>query len=180
MKITKFNNVDLGAFGKEYNKKQIMESIQGMSDREFDMVLKAVNAVEEMRENKYPFMGNFLQLEVVDSKEDFSCKMPISRDLLNPYRIVYGGITALLADMAMGWMLEELIEGKDKVVTLDMNVNYHNPGRGKELIAHCRLNHRAQNIMQASCRIENEKGEVIVTATATFLHLVRAPRVERY
>lgn len=179
MKMEKSNTIDLGTSGKNYDKSELFDSIAKLSDREYEMVLKAVRAVESMRENKYPFMGNFLQLEMVQSEADFSCKMPITRDLLNPYRIVYGGITALMADMAMGWMLEELIQGKDKVVTLDMNVNYHNPGRGKELIAHCRLNHRAQNIMQASCQIENDKGETIVTATATFLHLIRANREEK-
>lgn len=176
MKMTNIDTLEIGSAEKICDRSQMVESIQNMSDREYAMVAKAVQAVEAMRENKYPFMGNFLQLKLIESKdgERFSCSMPITRDILNPYRIVYGGITALLADMAMGWMLEEFIDPKDKVVTIDMNVNYHNPGRGKELIAHCRLSHRAQNIMQASCEIVNDRGEVIVTSTGTFLHLIRA------
>ncbi|RXT08198.1 PaaI family thioesterase [Ammoniphilus sp. CFH 90114] len=174
--MTRIDTPDVGADVKKYDKKQLIDSIQAMSEREYAMVVKAVKAVEAMRENKYPFMGNFMQMKLIESGERFSCSMPITRDILNPYRIVYGGITALLADMAMGWMLEELIDQKDKVVTLDMNVNYHNPGRGKELIAHCRLTHRAQKIMQATCRIVNDRGEVIVTATGTFLHLHRSGR----
>jgi len=153
---------------------KLIDLIHTMSDRELDIIEKAVQAVGRMRENDYPFMGNFLQLTVVPSNFDFSCSMPITRDLLNPYRIVYGGVTAMLADMAMGWMLEELIEPRDKVVTLDMNVNYHNPGRGKELIAHCTVVHRAQNVMQASCKIVNDKDELVVTSTGTFFHLVRS------
>ncbi|MEW9669117.1 PaaI family thioesterase [Ammoniphilus sp. 3BR4] len=174
--MTKIDTLDIGLAEKKCDRSKMVEAIQNMSDREYAMVAKAIGAVEAMRENKYPFMGNFLQLKLIEpeNSEHFSCSMPITRDILNPYRIVYGGITALLADMAMGWMLEELIDPKDKVVTLDMNVNYHNPGRGKELIAHCRLSHRAQNIMQATCRIVNDRGEVIVTATGTFLHLIRA------
>lgn len=154
-------------------KQNIMEAIEELSDRELTIVQKAVQAVQKMKENKYPFMGNFMQLKIIASDYDFSCSMPITRDILNPYRIVYGGVTAMLADMAMGWMLEERIEPKDKVVTLDMNVNYHNPGRGKELIAHCQLTHRAQNIMQASCQIVNDRNEQVVSASGTFLHLIR-------
>lgn len=155
------------------HKKRIIDTIMALSDRELAIVDKAVQAVERMKENKYPFMGNFMQLEVVESSYDFSCSMPITRDILNPYRIVYGGVTAMLADMAMGWMLEEMIEDKDKVVTLDMNVNYHNPGRGKLLTAHCELVHRAQNIMQASCKVLNDRGELVVSAIGTFFHLIR-------
>ncbi|MBP1933755.1 PaaI family thioesterase [Ammoniphilus resinae] len=155
-------------------REELTDLIHNMSEKELDIIAKAVQAVGRMRENDYPFMGNFLQLTVVPSNYDFSCSMPITRDLLNPYRIVYGGVTAMMADMAMGWMLEELIEPRDKVVTLDMNVNYHNPGRGKELIAHCTVVHRAQNVMQASCTIVNDKDELVVTSTGTFFHLVRS------
>jgi uncharacterized protein (TIGR00369 family) len=154
-------------------RQKVVDIIMAMSDRDLETVNKAIQALSRMKENKYPFMGNFLQLQVIQSDYEFSCSMPITKDLLNPYRIVYGGVTAMMADMAMGWMLEYLIEPRDKVVTLDMHVNYHNPGRGKELIAHCSVTHRAQNIMQASCLIVNDKSETVVTSSGTFFHLVR-------
>ncbi|HJV45537.1 MAG TPA: PaaI family thioesterase [Bacillota bacterium] len=160
------------------NRQEIVEAIMDMSERELETVAKALKAMGQMKKNKYPFMGNFLSLQIIPSEYEFSCSMPITRELLNPYRIVYGGVTAMLADMAMGWMLEDLIDTRDKVVTIDMNVNYHNPGRGKELIAHCSIVHRAQNIMQASCCIVNDKGETIVTATGTFFHLIRSIKDE--
>ena len=160
------------------NKGNIIDMILGLTDRELAIVEKAIHAVQRMRENHYPFMGNFMQLEIIDSPYDFSCTMPITREVLNPYRIVYGGVTAMFADMAMGWMLQERIKGKDKVVTLDMNVNYHNPGRGKTLTAHCQLLHKAQNILQASCDIVNDRKELVVSATGTFLHLVRSTKLD--
>ncbi|RKD26841.1 hypothetical protein BEP19_16635 [Ammoniphilus oxalaticus] len=144
-----------------------------LPDSKLKIVEKAIQASQRMADNNYPFMGNFMMLEPIDSLYDFSCMMPITKDTLNPYRIVYGGVTAMLADMAMAWMLDDMIEKRDKIVTLSMNVNYHSPGRGKTLIAHCKLVQRAQNIMQASCEIVNDRNELIVTATGSFLHLVR-------
>ena len=117
--------------GSSANKERLIQTILSLGDRDIVIVEKAVQAVVRMKENHYPFMGNFMQLEIVEGPYDFSCRMPITRDVLNPYRIVYGGVTAMLADMAMGWMLQEIIDSKDKVVTLDMNVNYHHPGRGE-------------------------------------------------
>jgi uncharacterized protein (TIGR00369 family) len=156
-------------------REKIWEAIQMMTEREVVILEKAVSAIARMKENSYPFMGNFLKLEIISSTYDFSCSMPITRDLLNPYRIVYGGVTAMMADMAMGWMLEKLIGERDKVVTLDMHVNYHHPGRGKELMAHCQLMHRAQNVLQASCEVVNDRKDLIVSATGTFLQLIRTP-----
>jgi uncharacterized protein (TIGR00369 family) len=150
----------------------LQERLNGLSERELQIVEKAVDAVYFMRENKYPFMGNFMRLEKL-TEEEFSCSMPITRDVLNPYRIVYGGVTAMMADMAMAWMLEGLIGERDKVVTLDMHVNYHNPGVGKTLIAFCQVTSQAQNVISATCRIVNDRDDLIVTATGTFLHLKR-------
>lgn len=157
-------------------KQRLIEQLADAPESLLPIVEKAIQATRLMRQNNYPFMGNFMRLRTVESAHDFSCAMPITEDALNPYRIVYGGVTAMLADMAMAWMLEEMIEKRDKVVTINMNVNYHSPGRGKELIAHCNLDHRAQNIMQASCEIVNDRGDLIVSATGTFLHLIRSTK----
>jgi uncharacterized protein (TIGR00369 family) len=154
--------------------KQILqEKLDDLSERELQIVEKAIDAVYTMRQNKYPFMGNFMKLEKASGGENFRCSMPITRDVLNPYRIVYGGVTAMMADMAMGWMLEGLIGERDKVVTLDMHVNYHSPGVGKMLIASCQVISQAQNVISATCQIVNDKDDLVVSATGTFLHLKR-------
>ncbi|MCL6457272.1 MAG: PaaI family thioesterase [Gorillibacterium sp.] len=154
---------------------ELFERINKLTERDIRVLEHTVNGLEGMKDNKYPFLGNFLQIAMEEREvaERFLCSMPIRPDLLNPYRIVYGGITATLADMAMGWMLETHIEGKDKFVTIDMNVNYHNPGIGKMLYASAWVTNQAKEIWQAACEIRNDRGSLIVTASATFLQLVR-------
>ncbi|BAU29752.1 uncharacterized protein (TIGR00369 family) [Aneurinibacillus soli] len=158
------------------DKQQLLAAIEQLSDRECKAIERTLTAVQNMKENKYPFLGNFLGVteETDADSETFVCSMPIGREVLNPYRIVYGGITATLADMAMGWMLEKRISGQDKFVTLDMHTNYHRAGTGKRLIATARVINQAQDIWQMACDVHNDRGDLVVTSTGTFLQLHRS------
>jgi uncharacterized protein (TIGR00369 family) len=155
---------------------ELMQAIGQLSERDVKIMERTLSALTNMKENKYPFLGNFLGVieETSDNPDIFVCSMPITREVLNPYRIVYGGITATLADMAMGWMLELRVSGKDKFVTLDMNINYHKAGTGKKLTATTRVLNQAQDIWQMACDIHNDKGEYVSTSTGTFLQLRRS------
>ncbi|HEX3031664.1 MAG TPA: PaaI family thioesterase [Bacillota bacterium] len=157
------------------DKDTLMDSIRELSDRDLKIIENVVRALTEMKSNRYPFLGNFLNIREEPQSElgVFACSMPITREILNPYRIVYGGATATLADMAMAWMLEGLLPPGDRFVTIDMQVNYHNPGIGKKLIAKARVIKQAQQIWQMACTIHNDKGDLIVTSSGTFLQLER-------
>ncbi|MEO3947055.1 PaaI family thioesterase [Gorillibacterium sp. CAU 1737] len=160
------------------DRKECIDRIEELSDRELRVVGETLRALSGIKENRYPFLGNFLQIEREERGEDgaFRCGMPIRPDMQNPYRIVYGGITATLADMAMAWMLEDYIQEPDKYVTLDMNVTYHNPGIGKRLLAEARVVHQASEIWQVVCDIRNDRGQQVASATGTFLQLRRKER----
>ncbi|ANE47123.1 hypothetical protein SY83_13595 [Paenibacillus swuensis] len=157
------------------DRQHLAQRIDSLSDRGVRIVDKAVTALETMKENKYPFLGNFLGIVMEPSKDQdlFVCSMPITPDIQNPYRIVYGGITATLADMAMAWMIEHKLEPDVKFVTIDMQVHYHHAGTGKKLIAEAKLVNQAREVIQASCEIRNDKGSLVATSTATFLQLLR-------
>lgn len=153
----------------------LLESIKGLSERDQKIVENVVRALGEMKTNKYPFMGNFLNIREEEHPDPkvFICSMPITREILNPYKIVYGGATATLADMAMAWMLERLVPPGDRFVTIDMQINYHHPGTGKQLLARAKVVKQAVPIWQMACEIHNDKGDLVATATGTFLQLER-------
>ncbi|WP_166242752.1 PaaI family thioesterase [Paenibacillus turpanensis] len=162
------------------DKDQLHQKIEQMSDRERAVIARTAEALETMKENGYPFLGNFMNIVEEASDQDgvFVCSMPVERHWWNPYRIVYGGVTATLADMAMAWMLELRVSQDDKFVTLDMNVNYHKPGTGKKLIARAVIQHQAGDVYQMGCEIRNDKDDLVVTATGSFLRLRRGRREE--
>jgi len=157
------------------DRQELLERITELPDRSIRIIENVIRALDGMKENKYPFLGNFLNVikEENDNPDAFVCSMPIVPEVLNPYRIVYGGVTATLADMTIAWMLEHRLEPGTKFVTIDMNVNYHKAGTGKRLYAEARLTNRARDVVQASCSIQNDKGDLVATSTATFLLLIK-------
>ncbi|MEI7978250.1 MAG: PaaI family thioesterase [Bacteroidota bacterium] len=48
---------------------------------------------------------------------------------------VHGGVTATMADITTGFAAFTLVEKNESVVTVDLKVNYINPGKGEKLIA---------------------------------------------
>lgn len=160
------------------SRESMIEQIESCSERDLQTIARTMEALERMKDNRYPFLGNFLNVTEEQSEDPdvFVCSMPIGREVHNPYRIVYGGITATLADMAMAWMLELNMKIQDKFVTIDMQMHYHNPGIGKKLIASSRLVNRAQDVWQTACEIRNDRGDLVATANAAFLQLRKPPK----
>lgn len=48
---------------------------------------------------------------------------------------VHGGVTATMADISTGFAAFTLVDKNESVVTVDLKVNYINPGKGEKLIA---------------------------------------------
>lgn len=94
--------------------------------------------------------------------------LPMMPMFLNPLGIVHGGITAVMLDSAMGWSIAE-VTGK-QVVTLQMNVNYIAPGKGKTLKVFARPTHTGKSTAVAEAYMENENGVRIAQSTGTFFY----------
>lgn len=94
--------------------------------------------------------------------------LPLMPIFMNPLGIVHGGITAVMLDSAMGWSIAE-VTGK-QVVTLQMNVNYIAPGKGKTLKVFARPTHTGKSTAVAEAYMENENGVRIAQGTGTFFY----------
>ncbi|HHY66246.1 MAG TPA: PaaI family thioesterase [Alicyclobacillus sp.] len=96
-------------------------------------------------------------------------RMKITELLYNNLQIVHGGITATLADTAMG-LAAYHASGRPSV-TLSLTVNYLQPGLGKELVAKASVVHRGGRVITTRCDVFNDEGEIIIQATGTFYAL---------
>ncbi|MHB9145693.1 MAG: PaaI family thioesterase [Symbiobacteriia bacterium] len=95
-------------------------------------------------------------------------RMPITPQALNPLGIVHGGITYTLADSAMGLAVWEQYHGSRAAVTVETKITYLAPGRGRELIADVTVLRAGQTLAYTECRIQNDEGRLIATATGTY------------
>lgn len=132
------------------NPKIIAKAVGAMASGDM-MKLMELIPIERSRKEEWLVMG-----------------VPILPILMNPLGIVHGGVTAFILDSAMGWSVADAT-GK-QVVTVQMNVHYLAPGKGKKLRVYARPTHLGKQTAVAEAYIENDEGKRIAQATGTFFY----------
>ena len=122
------------------------------------------------------FSGPFTRLIGVhyDDIGDGRCtaSIEVRRHLLNPLGIAHGGVTFSLADTACGTAAVSAIGGP-RVVTQDMQIRYHGPGRPGTMTAEARVIHHGQRTVTTECKVRQEE-ILLASITATFAILSEA------
>jgi uncharacterized protein (TIGR00369 family) len=86
--------------------------------------------------------------------------------------MLHGGVTATLLDTALGYAVMSLAADGFHAVTAQLNVNFTRPAaNGDSLEAVGRVLHAGSKTAVASGEVRNADGDLIATATGTFLYL---------
>ena len=88
---------------------------------------------------------------------------------LNPNGTVHGGVVYTLVDVSMAEALKTMIEGDERPVTIEIKVNYLEPGRPGTLTstAQVRKGGKRLTIVEAEVTQEDDS-EVVALATGTY------------
>jgi uncharacterized protein (TIGR00369 family) len=88
---------------------------------------------------------------------------------LNPNGTVHGGVVYTLVDVSMAEALRTMIEGDERPVTIEIKVNYLEPGRPGTLTstAQVRKGGKRLTIVEAEVTQEDDD-EVVALATGTY------------
>ncbi len=79
---------------------------------------------------------------------------------------LHGGISAVIADTAMGWAIITL---GSTCVTIDMYTNYLAPAFGEQdLFAEAQVIHSGKRTVVAEATLYNDKGELVAKSRGTF------------
>lgn len=151
-------------------KRELDMIIRDGTDEEKQILLLAVQAIQQKRERKSAYMSGFMGLKGEFVGEDeYQFTVPITPFMLNKAGIVHGGITATLADSTMGSLINRrLKEGYQGAVTAEMKINYISPGRGERIISRAKLLKMGSHLATATCELTNEKNQLIAHASGTF------------
>ncbi len=73
---------------------------------------------------------------------------------------VHGGVTATMADITTGFAAFTLVDKTQSVVTVDLKVNYINPGKGNKLVAKGQVYKAGSKLIfcKTEIFIENQNG----------------------
>lgn len=87
--------------------------------------------------------------------------------------IVHGGALAALADMALASAGASLCEDGESLATVDLRVDFLQPGRPGPMRARGRVSRRTRRLCFASASIEQEDGTVVAEARALLAYTPR-------
>ena len=98
--------------------------------------------------------------------------LPLQPYLLNTWDVAHGGVTMTLADVALAMAARSVAGDGMGVVTVEMKVNFMQPGRG-ELRATGRVLHRSTTMAYCEGEIRDSEGHFVAKALGTFKYMRR-------
>lgn len=160
---------------KTLTKEDLLEQLAKLSEEDLRIALHAGESSRLEREEGQAYFLRYFYGEERHMEEGVSeIRMPIQPFMRNAFYSVHGGVLAYLADNCMASLSREKM-GRPGV-TLDLQIKYHNPGRGQYLIARGKLVHKAKLFTCMRAEIRSDDGTLVATATGTFYH--RMPKEE--
>jgi uncharacterized protein (TIGR00369 family) len=89
----------------------------------------------------------------------------------NPMGTLHGGVLCDIADAAMGFAFSSTLQGDESFTTLELKINFHRPVWEAALRAEAEVVTRGRTVGTVACKVMDEKGRLIASATSTCLVL---------
>jgi uncharacterized protein (TIGR00369 family) len=119
-----------------------------------------------------PFI-EMLGVEVIKSADGESeVRMPLREAHMNSWGIAHGGVTMTMLDAALAIAARSVAGDGIGVVTVEMKVNFMQPGRG-ELRGFGRVLHRSTTMAYCEGEIRDSEGHFVAKALGTFKYMKR-------
>ncbi|WDD93916.1 PaaI family thioesterase [Burkholderia sp. FERM BP-3421] len=119
-----------------------------------------------------PFVDT-LGVRLVSARDGASeVVLPLAAQHMNTWNIAHGGVTMTLSDVALAMAARSLTEDGVGVVTVEMKVNFMQPGRG-ELRAYGRVLHRSSTMAYCEGEVRDSAGNFVAKALGTFKYMKR-------
>ncbi len=114
-----------------------------------------------------PF-GELIGLTFTKCEKGYSqCVLVVNEKLLNPHKVLHGGVTYSMADTGMGAALYSCIDDDELCATIETKIVYFKPVTSGRLTCDTKLVHRSKRI--ATLESEIKSGEhLIAKALGTF------------
>ena len=116
-----------------------------------------------------PF-GKHLGIEILEAKEGVArLKMPYRHELTNPAGNLHGGAIATVADSAMAVAIGSILGSPARHFTVKLEMRYKAAVTDGVIIAEAKVSQRKQRLFLGEAVVTNGDGQIIATATGTFM-----------
>ncbi len=126
------------------------------------MIWRGTPSVQALNERPSAHLAAFLGIEFTELGEDFiSARMPVYERTRQPYGILHGGASVVLAE-TLGSVASNLIIDSERLigVGLEINANHLRPVKGGFVTGICKPIHIGGKTHVWDIKIYNEKGKM--------------------
>ena len=109
-------------------------------------------------------------------RDGVTIECPLRDDLRNSAGAAHGGVTAAMADAAVGIAINRRSGGKRRITTVELKINYFRPVREGRIFARSHLLRIGSTLCVGSVDFTDEQARAIGTAIVTYM-FVDAPAV---
>jgi acyl-CoA thioesterase len=95
----------------------------------------------------------------------------IRPELLNAASVLHGGVTATLADVAVGMAVVKHLRGSRAITTVEMKVNYLRAVTGRKIVARARLVRVGSTLAIGKVDLHDDQGRLVAIALVTYMIL---------
>lgn len=153
---------------------EIEEILGEATDEELSVIEQVFKGLREKKNGEYDtYIMSFMQSSIEGREHGLTMKIPIHPILSNSINIVHGGLTATLADTAMGTLVKQRLEVDQVPVTSEMKINYTAPGKGKHLTCHATILHLGSKTAVTEAKIFDDSDVLVAVATGSFFIIPR-------
>jgi uncharacterized protein (TIGR00369 family) len=118
-----------------------------------------------------PF-NNELGIEISRFHADgVTLRCPVRKELLNSHGALHGGVTASLADVAVGVAIHRHTSGTRPISTVELKVNYFRPVTEGTLFARARLLRVGSTLCVGRVDLTDAQANAVGTAIVTYIFL---------
>jgi uncharacterized protein (TIGR00369 family) len=116
--------------------------------------------------------NHLLGFELVRLHRDgITIRCDVRDDLLNSAGALHGGVTASLADAAVGSALYHRFGSTKKFATVELKINYFRPVREGRLVARSKLLRVGSKISVGQVNLSDSEGREVGVALVTYMFL---------
>jgi acyl-CoA thioesterase len=114
-----------------------------------------------------PF-GELIGLSFSQCENGFSqCVLQVTDSLLNPHRVLHGGVVFSLADTGMGGALYTDLDEDESCATIQIDIFYFTPVTSGTLTCDTKLVHRSKKVAILESEVQND-GRLVAKALGTY------------
>ncbi|HVB88297.1 MAG TPA: PaaI family thioesterase [Candidatus Dormibacteraeota bacterium] len=106
-------------------------------------------------------------------RDGLTLECGVRKNLLNSAGVLHGGVSATLADAAVGVALHYLLGSHRPVTTIEMKINYFRPVSEGKIFARARMLRVGATVCVGRVDITNAQGRLIGAVMVTYMILPR-------